>query len=195
MRAAVPVTDSTPRTGEVATMTTDVYVERRWIDIPSVHGMSVSEASDRLTEAGSRPVASPRRFTADAGDIVGGTLPPEGATLRRTARIDLLPAREEVARSADEGLTDDQLFDLGIMPNLAAGYTGEQAIAFVQAHGFHAWPRETWSSTVDPGFVMFTEPRAGTAVNTDPIVIWVSTGPPVEDPPPPPPEPDMILKG
>ena len=89
-------------------MTTDVHVGQRWIDIPSVYGMTVREASDRLAEAGFRPVASPRRFTADAGDIVGGTLPPEGAALQRTARIDLIPARKEaVTKAADEGLTID----------------------------------------------------------------------------------------
>jgi beta-lactam-binding protein with PASTA domain len=165
-------------------MTTAVYVGQRWIDIPSVQGMTVREASDRLTEAGFRPVASPRRFTADAGDIVGGTLPPEGAALRRTARIDLLPApRESVEKSADEGLTADQLLDLGIMPDLT-GSTGEEAIAFVQAHGFHTWPRDTFTNHVEPGFVVFTEPRAGTAANFEPIVIWIAVPVPPPDPPP-----------
>jgi beta-lactam-binding protein with PASTA domain len=175
-------------------MTTDVYVEQRWIDIPSVQGMTVREASDRLAAAGFTPVASPRRFTADAGDVVGSTLPPEGGVQLRTARIDLLPAgKEAVAKSADEGLTDDQLIDLGVMPNLAAGYTAEQAIAFVEAHGFRAWPRDTFNDHVDAGFVVFTEPRAGTAVVTGVIVIYVA----VPSPPPDPPvrmPPDVVLK-
>lgn len=102
-------------------MTTDVYVEQRWIDVPSVFGMTVREASERLVEAGFTPVASARRFSADAGDIVGGTLPPEGAALRLTARIDLLPARKEaVQKSADEALTVDQLLDSGSCPTSPA---------------------------------------------------------------------------
>ena len=119
-------------------MTTDVYVEKRWIEIPVVDGMTVREASERLVEAGFRPVASPRRFTADAGDIVGGTLPPEGSVQLRTARIDLLPARELApVPASDEELGPDQLLDLGVMPNLA-GWPGDQAISFVEAHGFQS---------------------------------------------------------
>ena len=167
-------------------MTTDVHVKQRWIDIPSVYGMTVREASVRLAEAGFTPVASPRRFSADAGDIVGGTLPPEGAALQRMARIDLLPARKDaVERSADEGLTPDQLIDLGIMPDLA-GWTANEAIAFVQAHGFHTWPRPAITDKVEPDFVVFTEPRAGTAANVDPIVIWYAVPVPLPDPPPDP---------
>jgi beta-lactam-binding protein with PASTA domain len=51
----------------VATVTTDVQVEQRWIEIPSVFGMTVREASERLAAAGFTPAASPRRFTADRG--------------------------------------------------------------------------------------------------------------------------------
>jgi beta-lactam-binding protein with PASTA domain len=170
-------------------MTTDVSVDQRWIDIPSVSGMTVREASDRLTEAGLAPVASPRRFTAEVDEIVGGTLPPEGAALLRTSRIDLLPARKEaVAKSADEELTADQLFDLGIMPNLG-GLTGEQAIALVQAHGFIAWTRDTWTDRVDPGFVVSTNPGPGSGlVGFGVIGIFVAVPVPPPDPfvvPPP----------
>jgi beta-lactam-binding protein with PASTA domain len=165
-------------------MTADVYVEQRWIDIPSVNGMTVREASERLAAAGFRPVASPRRFTADAGDLVGGTLPPEGSVLQRTAQIDLLPAgKEAVMPFSDEELTPDQLLDLGVMPDLT-GLTGEQAISFVEGHGgFRAWPRETFNDHVDAGFVTHTEPRAGTSVQTDVIQIFIAVPSPPPDPP------------
>jgi hypothetical protein len=88
-----------------------------------------------------------------------------------------------VEKSADEGLTADQLLDLGSMPDLT-GSTGEEAIALVQAHGFHTWPRDTFTNHVEPGFVVFTEPRAGTAANFEPIVIWIAVPVPPPDPPP-----------
>jgi beta-lactam-binding protein with PASTA domain len=176
---------------KVATMSADVYVEQRWIEIPVVNGMTIREASERLTEAGFRPVASPRRFTADAGDMVGGTLPPEGSVHQRTARIDLLPAgKEAVVPFSDEQLGPDQLLDLGIMPDLA-GWSGEQAISFVEGHGgFRAWPQNTYNDHVDPGFVTHTEPRAGTSVQTDVIHIFIAE----PSPPPDPPDPHTDLK-
>jgi beta-lactam-binding protein with PASTA domain len=175
---------------KVATMSTDVYVEPRWIEIPVVNGMTIREATERLAEAGFRPVASPRRFTADRGDMVGGTLPPEGSVLQRTARIDLLPARElAVVPFSDEESGPDLLLDQGVMPDLA-GWSGEQAISFVEAHGFRAWPQNTYNDHVDQGFVTFTEPRAGTLVQTGVIQIFMA----VPSPPPDPPEPHTDLK-
>jgi beta-lactam-binding protein with PASTA domain len=174
-------------------MTTAVHVEQAWLDLPSVHGLTVGEATERLTEAGFTPVASPRRFLPDSAEVVGGTLPPEGAALLRTARVDLLPAPEEpVRKAADETLPVDKLLELGIMPNLS-GFTAEQAIAFVQARGFNAWPREAFSNKVDQGFVLFTEPRAGAAVQTNLIVIWVAVPPPPVEPFMPP-EREMLKK-
>ena len=165
-------------------MTTDAYVEQRWLEIPPVHGMTVREASERLTEAGFTPVASPRRFTGDTRDVVDGTLPPEGTVLRRTARIDLLPTRKEAEqRSADEALTVDQLLDLRIMPDLA-GFSVNEALALVQARGFHTWPRGAFTDKVEPDFVVFTEPRPGMVMNFDPIVIWYAVPVPLPDPPP-----------
>lgn len=164
-------------------MTTDVHVEQRWLEIPPVHGMTVREASERLAEAGFTPVASPRRFSADAGDVVGGTLPPEGSALLRTARIDLLPARKEaVEKAADGALTVDQLLDLGIMPDLA-GFSANEALALVQARGFHTWPRGAFTDKVEPDFVVFTEPRPGMVMNFSPIVIWYAIPVPPLDPP------------
>jgi beta-lactam-binding protein with PASTA domain len=171
---------------KVATMTTDVYAEQRWIDIPSVFGMTVREASQRLAEAGFTPVASTRRFSADSGDIVGGTLPPEGAALRRTARIDLLPARKEAVRqSADESLTVDQLLDLGIMPDLA-GFNINEALGLIQARGFHTWPRPAFTDRIEPDFVVVTEPRPGMLMNFDPIVLFYAVPVPLPDPLPDP---------
>ena len=163
-------------------MTTDVYVEQRWIEIPVVNGMTIRQASELLAEAGFRPVASPRRFTEDKGDLVGGTLPPEGSVLQRTARIDLLPAgKEAVATFSDEESGPDQLLDQGIMPDLA-GWSGEQAIALIEGHGgLHAWPRDTYNDHVDQGFVTHTEPRANTTVQTNVIQIFIAQpSPPVE---------------
>jgi hypothetical protein len=99
---------------------------------------------------------------------------------------------QAVVPFSDEELTPDQLLDLGIMPDLA-GWAGEQAISFVEAHGgFRAWPQNTFNDHVDAGFVTHTEPRAGTAVQTDVIQIFVAVpSPPVE--PFMPPEPDVIL--
>ena len=167
-------------------MTTDVHVEQRWLEIPSVFGMTVLEASERLAKAGFTPVASPRRFTADRGDVVGGTLPPEGSAQRRTGRVDLIPARPEPAQdAADEGLTVDQLLDLGIMPDLA-GFSVNEALALVQARGFHTWPRAAFTDKVEPDFVVFTDPRPGMAMNFDPIVIWYAVPVPLPDPLPDP---------
>jgi beta-lactam-binding protein with PASTA domain len=175
---------------KVATMSADVYVQQPWIEIPVVNGMTLQEASERLTEAGFRPVASSRRFTADAGDMVGGTLPPEGSALQRAARIDLLPFREEAPLPfSDEEPGPDQLLDLGVMPDLA-GWSGEQAISFVENHGFRAWPQNTYNDHVDPGFVTFTEPRAGTSVQTNVIQIFIAE----PSPPPDPPDPHTDLK-
>jgi beta-lactam-binding protein with PASTA domain len=166
---------------KVATMTTDVHVEQRWIDIPSVYGMTVREASDRLAEAGFTPVASPRRFTADRADVVGGSLPPEGASLRRSSRIDLLPARPEPAQKAsDESLTVEQILDLGIMPDLA-GFGINEALALIQARGFHTWPRGAFTDKVEPDFVVFTDPRPGMVMNFDPITIWYAIPVPLPD--------------
>jgi beta-lactam-binding protein with PASTA domain len=178
---------------KVATMTTDVYVEQRWIDIPSVFGMTVRDASERLAEAGFAPVASPRRFSADAGDVVGGTIPPEGSSWQRAGRIDLLPARKKTAVPlADEKLTPDELLDLGIMPNLA-GWSANDALGFLQAHGLHTWPRGTFTDKVDPDFVVFTDPRAGQAADFEPVVVWYA----IPLPPPDPPRdmtPEMVMK-
>jgi beta-lactam-binding protein with PASTA domain len=173
---------------KVATMTTDVYVEQRWIEIPVVNGMTIREATERLAEAGFRPVASPRRFTEDKGDLVGGTLPPEGSVLQRTARIDLLPAGQEAAVPfSDEESGPDLLLDQGVMPDLA-GLSGEQAISIIEGHGgLHAWPRNTYNDHVDPGFVTHTEPRAGTSVQTNVIQIFIAEPSPPPDPPTDPP--------
>ena len=164
-------------------MTTDVHVAQRWIEIPSVVGMTVREASDRLAAAGFTPAASPRRFTEDKGDIVGGTVPPEGTVQQRRARVDLIPARPEpVQASADEGLTPEQLIGLGIMPDLTE-FTAEEAIAFVTGSGFGAWAREAYTDKVDPGFVVATYPPAGSAANITPITIYYAVPvPPVLDP-------------
>jgi beta-lactam-binding protein with PASTA domain len=61
--------------------------------------------------------------------------------------------------------------ELGIMPDLTE-FTAEEAIAFVVSHGFGAWAREAYTDRVDPGFVVATDPRAGTAANITPIIIW-----------------------
>lgn len=167
-------------------MTTDVHVEQRWIDIPSVVGMTVREATERLAQAGLTPVASTRRFSADAGDIVGGTLPPEGTALRRTARIDLLPApKEAVEQSADGALTADQILALGIMPDFT-GFTINEALGLVQASGFHTWPRPAFTDKIEPDFVVLTDPRPGVVMNFDPITIWYAVPIPLPDPPPDP---------
>jgi hypothetical protein len=150
-------------------MTTDVYVAQRWIVIPEVVGMTVREATARLAGAGLTPAASPRRFSADAGDVVGGTLPPEGTSLQRTARIDLLPVRKDaVARAADEDL---------------AGFTVNEALAIVQGHGFHTWPRGAFTDDVEPDFVVTTDPRPGFPMNFEPITIWYAVPVPPPDPP------------
>jgi beta-lactam-binding protein with PASTA domain len=168
-------------------MTTDVQVDQRWIDIPSVFGMTVGEACARLEAAGLSPVASPRRFTPDRADVVGGTLPPEGAALRRSSRIDLLPARPEPAqKAADESLTVEQLLDLGIMPDLA-GFGVNEALGLIQARGFHTWPRGAFTDKVEPDFVVFTDPRPGMVMNFDPVTVWYAIPmPPLEPPTDPP---------
>ena len=164
-------------------MTTDVYVGQRWIVIPEVVGMTVREATARLADAGFTPAASPRRFSADAGDVVGGTLPPEGTSLQRTARIDLLPVRKDaVAREADEELTVDQLLDLGIMPDFV-GFTVNEALALVQGRGFHTWARGAFTDDVEPDFVVTTDPRPGFPMNFEPITIWYAVPIPPPDPP------------
>ncbi|HEV2886462.1 MAG TPA: PASTA domain-containing protein [Jatrophihabitans sp.] len=165
-----------------------MHVQQRWIDIPSVYGMTVRKALERLAEAGFAPVASPRRFTADAGDVVGGTLPPEGTALLRTARIDLLPVpKGAVEPLADEALTVDELIDAGIMPDLA-GFGINEALALLQAHGFHTWPRGAFTDKVEPDFVVFTEPRRGMLMNFEPITIWYAIPVPPPDPIGPPPD-------
>lgn len=174
-------------------------VEKRPINtVPSVYGLPVPEAIEVLRTAGFRPVASSRRFGSgtEAG-TVEGTLPPEGVAVLLGSRIDLLPPRKPASQDAARSDPVSAAFAQGVMPDFR-GFLGEEAIQALVGAGFHVEIRPAWifpGDTIEPGFVVITEPRPGAPLNVGLIWVYIAEAPPPDTRPPDPGElPEPIFK-
>lgn len=161
-------------------MAEELPERRTLVTIPSVYGLTRSQALGALSRAGFEPVASPRRFRAEDDSAVDRTLPPEGALALPGSRVDLLPPRA----AADEPRTEEPspqevLITQGIMPDFT-GWLPEEAVPLLERFGFRAWPR-TRASDSEPDFIFASDPRPNTPLNVLLVTLWVAEAPPPEE--------------
>jgi eukaryotic-like serine/threonine-protein kinase len=140
--------------------------------IPSVVGLSVADASRRLTEADLMCAGSSERDSDVAIGVVLLTEPPEGESVPAGTEVDLVVSEDDTPTVIP-----------GFVPDVS-GFDFDTAAGILAKDGYTGIPQGAFSSRVDVDIVIGTVPRAGTAlVEGATVLVIFSRGPAPPDPP------------
>jgi serine/threonine-protein kinase len=141
-------------------------VSGRWTHVPNVAGLSASDATASLRQAGFKVSAAPQLVYSETikANAVISTDPVSGSRVQRGGAVTLIVSKGQ---------------DRVLIP-VVAGLSAADAPPQLQALRISLLPGTASSDTVAAGTVLGTSPPGGTEVKPNtPVQLIVSSGPPV----------------